>query len=127
MNMSEVIWLCNDCETIAEDGWVWLPGLEMDKAVEALQAAKEFSDSHPKFYTVEELLALPDGGEWSVICTECYEDDMERMNDYDISLERISTVKDILDWTFHLSKKNWFEHTNWEDFVRGAIPENLDA
>lgn len=128
--MSEVNWICRHCDKMTEDGWVWLRGAEMNKAVEAMTIYdKREHDSYGKFnvVTIEEILSLPDGGKWSVICNKCYRDDMERMNDYDIGIERISTIKDVLDWTFHLSKKNWFEYTDWEDFVRKAIPEKMDA
>ena len=125
--MSEVIWMCHHCSKIASEGWVWLRGAEMNKAYEAMQASTELNERTGGVYSLSELMKLPDGGKWSVTCSDCYEEDMERMNDYDISIDRISNVQDVLDWTLHLMNKNWLEYTNWGDFVRGAVPSILNA
>lgn len=125
--MNEVFWMCDHCNKIASEGWVWLRGAEVNKAYEAMEASTELNKRTGGVYSLAELMELPDGGKWSIICSDCYKEDMERMNDYDIPIDRISTVNDVLDWTFHLMKKNWFEYTNWEELVRGAIPAKLDA
>jgi hypothetical protein len=125
--MNEVLWMCDHCNKIASEGWVWLRGAEMNKAYDALLASDELDKKSNGVYSMADLMNLPEGGEWSITCSKCYKEDMERMNDYDISIDRISTVHDVLDWTLHLMKKNWFEYTNWEELVRGAIPAKLDA
>lgn len=123
----ELIWDCRECKKIANDGWLTLPSVEFHKAMNALAAYKEFGTKNDGPSTVADLMALPDGGTWSVICRDCYTEDMEGMADYDIELDRISSHKDALDWTLHLMEKNWFPYTNWEEVLRSAIAENLDA
>jgi hypothetical protein len=123
----ELLWDCRECEKIVNDGWLSLPSVEFHKALDAVSAYEKFGTKNGGSYTVAELMKLPDGGSWSVICRECYTEDMEGIADYDIALDRIGSYKDALDWTFHLMEKNWFPYTNWEETLRAAIAEDLDA
>ena len=125
--MNEVLWMCDHCNRIASEGWVWLPGAEADKAYESMVAHHKLRKNSGPWISAADLMRLPDGGSWSVTCSDCYKDDMERLNDYNISIDRISNVQDVLDWTLHLMHKNWLEYTNWERFVRGAVPSILNA
>lgn len=123
----ELLWNCRECNSVTNDGWLTLPGAELYKALDALKASDELSKKADGVYTAADLMALPDGGEWSVICRGCYKDEMESAADYDIDLDRIGSYKDALDWTLHLMEKSWFPNTNWEETIRSATPETLDA
>lgn len=123
----ELVWNCRECNKVANDGWLTLPSAEFHKAMDAVAANKKFNETHEGFFTLEDLMELPDGGSWSVICRGCYTEDMEGVADYDIELGRIASYKDALDWTLHLMEKNWFPHTNWEQAIRSASAETLDA
>jgi hypothetical protein len=39
--------------------------------------------------------------------------------EYWIAVERIRTATDVIWWSAHLLGKNWIEHTNWGDVLRG--------
>jgi hypothetical protein len=54
-------------------------------------------------------------GSWAVYCSKCI---VDKNDVYFISINRVQTIMSMLDWTLHLNKKGWTEHTNWEDIIR---------
>lgn len=81
---------------------------------EEAQYEAEADAGHFHLLTAEELLAGPTAPPWLWSHDRC----RPPHQDYEISGERFVTTADALDWTLHLSEKNWWEAMSWASAVR---------
>lgn len=88
--MTQVMWKCTDCSGVVfgSSGYV---GVSYDD--------------------------LTDEGApvvWAAWHDACHPDDGIA---YDVDVTKVSTVAGILEWTDHLSYKNWYHRSNWRDLM----------
>jgi hypothetical protein len=46
---------------------------------------------------------------------------------YWIDIQRIRTLADLGKWSLHLSRKRWFERTDWPAFIRSHVMHQLEG
>lgn len=103
--------------------------LEEDEERERLKRAEAPSGLY--FTTASELHrrfdALPPPAIWGVHCDPCnpHPDDPDDPRSwcsgcYWFSVDRCRTWAQLIEWTCHLSEKNWLKATNWMDFIRAV-------
>lgn len=118
----DILWHCTTCSELAYDGFIVLSGKEMQKAQKNMRASDELSRKGS--YSLEELMDLPKQGEWHCYCRKHA---LEMPDDgYYFEVSRALSFKDLLDWTFHLSNKNWFASTDWQSFIRRRVLDDID-
>lgn len=105
-----VTWHCDACgEPIAPGaGYV-----QVDTAI---------AHTHRKWWAVapiimsgDEIMNAPRPAAWDALHREC--DEFVHGPQYWIAVEQIATYPAILRVTDHLASKNWFQSTDWTDFV----------
>jgi hypothetical protein len=79
----------------------------------------EESPSGLTFMRASDLFYWPDIP-WEAYCGSCGEADL-----YVIPIEETHAATDLLDWTVHLMEKNWILATNWREFVRNQLKEDV--
>ena len=73
-------------------------------------------------FTFVDLMDRPEPASWQVHCDDCNpHNDDDCSNCYWINVERCSTWAQLVEWTVHLSEKEWvLTATNWMQFIRAA-------
>ena len=118
MDYLTIIWNCDVCGEAIElkAGYLTVSYVEIDAHRKALQ---QWKDEHPgHIHTADELLEIPDSVKWKALHQGC--DPEPESNDYWIPLDDCRTDSDLLDWTLHLIRKNWFQTTDWPETVQKA-------
>lgn len=78
-----------------------------------------------RIYNLRDFMSnVPDHAKWHVHCDACnpHEDEYEPGvycgGCYWFAVDRCRTWAQLIDWTAHLSEKDWLRSTNWPDFIR---------
>lgn len=100
--------------------------LQARAAVRERQAAKAAAEGRTglaaQVLTLNELLEGPEDARWQVHCDACNPHrDEGCAGCYWFGIQRCSTWAQLVEWTVHLSEKDWVHAaTNWMQFIRGA-------
>lgn len=128
---ADLLWTCDKCQDLTgEDGFIILTGEEMNQALlcqEAQIASDVATHNEGGFRALSliDLMSTPRSGEWTSLCKK---HSLELPDSgYYFSIDRIQSYADALDWTLHLSEKNWFQFTNWTRFLRNRTTSRVDA
>ena len=72
----------------------------------------EHTDEHG-FIPGDALLRSPDAAPWHWTHLKC-----GQALAYEIEATRLDTLGKVIEWTFHLGEKSWFELETWADAIR---------
>jgi len=118
----DILWYCGTCSELAYDGFIVLTGKELRKSQKLMEASNKLDQKDS--FSLAELMELPEQGKWQCYCRKHA---LELPDDgYYFGVDRALSFRDLLDWTFHLSYKNWFASTNWQDFIRSRVLNDID-
>jgi predicted GIY-YIG superfamily endonuclease len=112
-------WHCEVCDLpIADDrGHIWIDLTDIYRAEE--QDRETESRDTLRCYKISEL---PDVVHWHAHHNAC--DPEPNSNSYDIAIERIRTITDLLAWTAHLiESKRWLPITDWDRMLTTAAAQ----
>ena len=73
--------------------------------------------------TIREIMEMPEPAKWRALHHACV-DEVDAGHEYGFDVARARKVEHVLGWTLHLSEKDWFEYTDWTEFVRSAMNKN---
>lgn len=124
-------WKCDECRAECDDdGAIFIHMIEYHKAADAMaewdtfeftkrREATEKAEAAGEPYhgweaTLMSELPDPEHGTWVVGCKR----HIPANHYYLIDLDRADTPYKLLNWTAHLSSKNWTEYTDWDDLIR---------
>jgi hypothetical protein len=122
--MAAILATCQVCneQVVGSSGYLWI---DLEEAVEAERAARQWKDEHQTGTTVVDLIeTYPAAAMWRVHHQAC--DPAMEACAYDIGMDRLVTPGDLLTWTSHLMQKSWLAHTDWDELIRGAA-DGTDA
>lgn len=132
----DLIAICQTCrqQITGENGVVHIPNKDVhdvEQAMRDLERKEERRREEPGSRARMDLRAwidLPDPVAWQVHCNTCNPhkaDDGTMCNGcYWFDVGRCATWPDLIDWTCHLSEKEWLQATNWMDWIRGIAHGN---
>lgn len=123
-----LIWNCDVCASPISDGYGYVT-LDERKAWDVMRwyAADDFKRRQKgglQVITGTELMEMPDLVPWTSVHYKC--DPSPESDDYWIDVARIRTPANVMRWTAHLSSKNWWRFTHWDDLLY-RIAHQLDG
>lgn len=66
-----------------------------------------------------EIMELPEEARWVPLHGKC--DPHRDIVEYTLGIEDARTPRQLLTWTLHLMDKDWFQYTNWKEFVHETM------
>lgn len=115
-------WACEACGELIRKGTgeIYIVGSELAIAEKALiERRREEATREPWKPINLEGYIDPPIAPWHARHNRC--DPEPSASSYWFDVARARTALQILDWTFHLSEKSWYEATNWPTFIRSRI------
>jgi predicted GIY-YIG superfamily endonuclease len=110
---------------------VWETGkAEYDRKVAALYINPDGTRNRIAAIPLSLLMDRPPRARWRVHCDACNphgDGDSWCGGCYWFSVDRCRTWPQLVDWTAHLAGKQWFEATNWPDFIRSIAHGSRDT
>lgn len=127
--VSALVWSCDVCgrRVAGGAGYLFVDRVQLAEhedrmAVwEAEQAAKRASraDGGLALMFASDFASMPNQVPWRVAHAKC--DPHPESEDYWVPVERVDSVRKVLDWTLHLHGKGFLDSTNWVSVVRGRV------
>lgn len=110
-------WCCDECALAVDDGRgrIWIDYAEVHAAHEAQEPG--FVSGGTFTLDLDELLSEGEGdAHWNVHHHQCVPE--PEANAYNIDIERIRTMPQLLEWTAHLlESKHWLGDTDWHRLI----------
>ncbi|WP_328449898.1 hypothetical protein OG780_19415 [Streptomyces sp. NBC_00386] len=125
--MPDLQLICDTCKKPIEgaSGYLWV---DNDKVNTALADAAKWNRKHTipegeplaggQLFSGADLFDYPEAIQWQAHHHAC--DPNQDANAYSIQANRIDTWAELLDWTAHLMEKDWLNHTDWDELLRGV-------
>jgi hypothetical protein len=128
VDASNIQWVCASCSTLI-DSTDKLAGIILDQ--EQMTNAEKLLSDYAQYerekaligsviddtLRIANIVKTPEG-QWVPYCSSCASTVSEA---YFISVDRISTLAQVLDWTVHLMGKGWVGYTDWSYWMRKII------
>jgi hypothetical protein len=119
-----VTYTCNTCKQYVDDGQGYLAvsiSEASDRVHHRRAATARTSGDGFSSISMEDLMAGPGDARWRVFHTTC--DPEPEGNSYTYEVHRARTAEQLLARTLHLQGKNWYDGTDWADFVRRSMAD----
>ncbi|MBB4711159.1 hypothetical protein BJ965_001041 [Streptomyces luteogriseus] len=124
--MADLHLICDTCRKPIDGatGYLWVDNSQINAVVKAVaewNRAHTIPEGEPlaggRMCSATDLFSYPEAVQWQAHHHAC--DPSQDASAYSIQADRISTWRELLDWTAHLMEKEWLTHTDWDDVLRG--------
>jgi predicted GIY-YIG superfamily endonuclease len=121
----ELAAICDTCQRhiAAGNGVIHISMREVAVAERSMRQWE--SENSGPLLRVSDLMSMPEEARWKVECLDCLSprdnpdfDNAEAC--YFIEIERCLTWAELIEWTVHLSEKDWVRSTDWMFFIGRA-------
>ena len=121
--MSDYNWSCTHCEAQTKDGFLVLRDSEISKVLSPVETPSETAE----FVSWDDLEKMAENtAKWEVQCPACAVSITD--DGYVFTLDRIDTHAKALEWTLHLSGREFSgPRTNWSALLRSSSVERITA
>lgn len=127
--MLTIYWTCSTCGQKISNG----AGRLYFHPDETYDYRERVSDWHsmrknPHVMTASDFTTYPSSPQWRGVHHQCKPQTAEQYGyAYDIDVERICTLADVLEWTAHLMDKDWFADSDWQRVIHQALEQQGHA